>query len=447
VGELNAMIGRLFGAGGSLFVIGVLAGSAGVGGGGLNVPVLIFVLGVPISEAVVLSHIAVLGNIIAQNAVNLPRRHPTRDAPLIDFTAPLLLLPAQLSGNAIGLSLRTLFPPGGLIVLCTAVLLLISRKVAIKAREMGVHERASRIDTASLRECLLAIPPLAPQVSEDTRKPWQLQVPWRHLLALSAFLAVFLVDLLALGGTLKLPLVRRAEHCSPEYWTFTLATIPIGALAVAYGLTVSRRAGGAERVPRPSLEEVVPELVASSDHPDWADGNAPQDREQLGRGHGADADGVSVNVLPLAAGCVGIFSGLLGLGGGEVLAPLCLTLGMPTDVAAATSSFIILFSELSNVVHYAVEGVLTDLVDLGLMLAACACAGAVLGRLISILAVRAGRRSVSVLLLSVLLGLSALLLMVRAISTGMLGGGGGDGDESPWAFGPLCVPHAPAGER
>ena len=83
-----------------LFLGGVMAGAAGIGGGGLNVPLLILVMGFVMEEAVPLSHVAVFGNSIAQNLVNLRRRHqlaPYR--PMVDFDIPLLLLPAQLAGN------------------------------------------------------------------------------------------------------------------------------------------------------------------------------------------------------------------------------------------------------------------------------------------------------------------------------------------------------------
>ena len=59
-----------------LFVAGILAGMSGIGGGGLNVPLLMIVASFIVDEAVPLSHVAVFGNGIAQNIINLPRAHP-----------------------------------------------------------------------------------------------------------------------------------------------------------------------------------------------------------------------------------------------------------------------------------------------------------------------------------------------------------------------------------
>ena len=120
-----------------LFGAGVLAGASGIGGGGLNVPLLMLAQGFLIEEAVPLSHIMVMGNSLAQNAVNLRRRHPS-DArrPMVDFDVPLLMLPMQLGGNALGVMLSPVLPGSLLIVLSCAVLVI----AAVKTLHRAVHD-------------------------------------------------------------------------------------------------------------------------------------------------------------------------------------------------------------------------------------------------------------------------------------------------------------------
>ena len=55
--------------------------------------------------------------------------------------------------------------------------------------------------------------------------------------------------------------------------------------------------------------------------------------------------------VPLLAYGVGAVAGLLGLGGGELMAPLLLALGMLPQVASATSAFMIMFTSSADVVH------------------------------------------------------------------------------------------------
>ena len=180
----------------ALFLIGVLSGSAGVGGGGLNVPLLMFALKLPIEDAIVLSHGIILGSMVAQNAVNLTRRHPhDADRPLVDFVAPLLLLPAQLAGSAIGLALRTLFPSGLLVTLSVGLLCTVALKVGHKGREMLRHEPAVGDGMRACHDCMLA--------AAQPARPWSALrtcggLPWRHVLVLAAFLACFVIDLLLL---------------------------------------------------------------------------------------------------------------------------------------------------------------------------------------------------------------------------------------------------------
>ena len=108
-----------------LFLGGVMAGAAGIGGGGLNVPLLILVMGFVMEEAVPLSHVAVFGNSIAQNLVNLRRRHPLAPyRPMVDFDIPLLLLPAQLAGNSVGVLVGAIFPATVMVILACLLLLL-----------------------------------------------------------------------------------------------------------------------------------------------------------------------------------------------------------------------------------------------------------------------------------------------------------------------------------
>jgi uncharacterized membrane protein YfcA len=100
-----------------LFFCSTLAAAGGIGGGALNVPILLAVFGYPYKEAVVLSLCAVAGNTLSQVAVNIRKRHPLdKSRPLIYFDAALVLTPAQLGGNDIGVVLASILPTTVLMV-------------------------------------------------------------------------------------------------------------------------------------------------------------------------------------------------------------------------------------------------------------------------------------------------------------------------------------------
>lgn len=94
-----------------------MAAAGGIGGGALNVPILLSVVGCSYKEAVVLSLCAVAGNTLSQVIVNLKKSHPLdKTRPIIYFDAGLILIPAQLGGNNIGVILAAILPTTALIV-------------------------------------------------------------------------------------------------------------------------------------------------------------------------------------------------------------------------------------------------------------------------------------------------------------------------------------------
>lgn len=69
--------------------------------------------------------------------------------------------------------------------------------------------------------------------------------------------------------------------------------------------------------------------------------------------------GTNVVVLPIVGVGVGVVAGLLGLGGGELMAPTLLAVGMLPQVASATSACMVLFTSSSDVAHYLAQGTFT----------------------------------------------------------------------------------------
>ena len=53
---------------------------------------------------------------------------------------------------------------------------------------------------------------------------------------------------------------------------------------------------------------------------------------------------------------IGLIAGLLGIGGGFLFVPMMLTMGYPTKRAAATSSFVVIFSSFSGFAGHLAEG-------------------------------------------------------------------------------------------
>jgi len=115
---VDSQVATVFGAA----ICAALAMSAGIGGGGLFVPLLILVLHKDVSIATSMSQCLIAGAAIAGLIYNLQQRHPSRDRPLIDVSLVLFLAPLQMAGALCGSVLNRMLPPVSLIILMVLVL-------------------------------------------------------------------------------------------------------------------------------------------------------------------------------------------------------------------------------------------------------------------------------------------------------------------------------------
>jgi uncharacterized membrane protein YfcA len=107
-----------------LYIAGSIASAGGIGGGGVNVPLLLVIGRFSYHEAVIFSLCTVLGNHIAQSTINWSLSHPyVKQRPLIYWEIILFLLPAQLGGSNVGVLIAKAFPD--LLLLCCALCVLV----------------------------------------------------------------------------------------------------------------------------------------------------------------------------------------------------------------------------------------------------------------------------------------------------------------------------------
>ncbi len=82
-----------------LITLGLLiAASGGIGGGGILVPLFILVFGFRPRYAIPLSNFCILGSSITNMVLNLPKRHPNADRPLVDWDLILVMEPLTMAG-------------------------------------------------------------------------------------------------------------------------------------------------------------------------------------------------------------------------------------------------------------------------------------------------------------------------------------------------------------
>ncbi|KAH9327159.1 hypothetical protein KI387_007337, partial [Taxus chinensis] len=293
----------------------------GVGGGGIFVPMLNLIVGFDTKSAAALSKCMIMGASASSVWYNLMVRHPTKHVPIIDYDLALLFQPMLMLGITAGVTLSVIFPYWLLTVLIIFLFLGTSSRSFFKGIEMWKQETKHKEEEES--------PMLTPKgegvdyealVSDEdesgTLATIRFNIRWGGLSALVLVWILFTALQMFKNNTVV---------CGLEYWVLSLLQIPI-----ACGVCI--------------FEAMV--LYKKSKHK----------REC---GNTDDVCGASIEWGPIqlffCAFCGilgGIVGGLLGSGGGFILGPLLLELGVIPQVASATATFVMMFSSSLSVIEF-----------------------------------------------------------------------------------------------
>lgn len=134
----------------TLFTI-ILAAPAGVGGGGILVPMYLAVghfsphYGIPLSKA------TIFGGAVTNNYFNLQRRHPVANRPLIDYATCMMLEPVLLLGTILGVFFNAVSPGWAITVLLVVTLIFTTWRTGIKAYETYMKEEKNQAEDENKR--------------------------------------------------------------------------------------------------------------------------------------------------------------------------------------------------------------------------------------------------------------------------------------------------------
>ena len=372
------------------FVVAVLANAGGVGGGGVFVPLLMLVVGLGGKWVIPVSNAMILAGAIPAVAINLCKRHPCHNRPLLDVDIALLLVPATLGGTTPGVLLNVMFPEWLISALLVLLLSYTANKTLAKGRsewrkEMDAERRAemeahigaeslaeeggaststkravdagssaettvvvafgdgkiSRVSldgvpsssTASAPSSTASAPsttasaPSTAASAPSPREPLDLGVVGGLVLLWAAlFVAAYLRGGKSGAGSVSPVGIRT---CVGWYWALVFLPPVVGVLA-------SRAAGSHLRAKRARLLE------------SGAAGGGGCDLR-------VDTSAEVWRYVAWAFGA-GLGSGLLGIGGGMILGPLLLEIGVDPRVSAPVTHFMVLFTSSMTVIQFAVIG-------------------------------------------------------------------------------------------
>ncbi|KAH9665977.1 Sulfite exporter TauE/SafE family protein 3 [Citrus sinensis] len=269
---------------------GTACGSVGgVGGGGIFVPMLNLIVGFDAKSSAAVSKSGMItGGAVSAVVYNLRQRHPTLDIPVIDYDLALLFQPLLVLGISIGVAFNVIFADWMITVLLIVLFLGMFCLSGTIVFPVFILHEYFDRTLVSIIE----------------------NIYWKEFGLLVAVWAIILALQIAKNYT---------TTCSVLYWVLNLLQIPV--------------AGGVSAYEAVALYKGRRKIASKGDEgTKWR-------ASQL----------VFYCACGITAGMVG---GLLGLGGGFILGPLFLELGIPPQVSSATALFAITFSSSMSVVEY-----------------------------------------------------------------------------------------------
>jgi len=367
------------------FLVTIMAAPVGIGGGGILVPLFIYFGNFGAHAAIPLSKATIFGGAIANSILNLMRRHPFANRPLVDWIALKLVLPNLLAGTIFGVLLLAMAPAWIVLLMVSVVMAFNSWKTSNRAitdfnsymkqlREREGEKLLAPRDRKKARQHWSFVIHDNPEINAIIEKESHFDFKAMGMVLLAWILVVICEALKATSTT-----------CG-GVWFYFLAIAPVPVLII-----MTWRTG---------LDVVAmhDRKVALGLH--FKTGETRWTRDTV----------MSIGALSLVAGAA---AGALGIAAALLIGPLLLQAGMHPSVSMACTGFMILVVSSATTMQFLFMG------QLKLDYALCFCSAALMGGGLgnTIMAVLVKKLKTSWFLVAIL----AAFLVLSAVSLGFIG--------------------------
>ncbi|XP_021908825.1 sulfite exporter TauE/SafE family protein 4 [Carica papaya] len=298
----------------------------GVGGGGIFVPMLTLIVGFDTKSAAALSKCMIMGASASSVWYNLRVPHPTKEVPIIDYDLALLFQPMLMLGITIGVALSVVFPYWLITVLIIILFIGTSSRSFFKGIEMWKEETILKKEMAKRQEAIVnsrgellidaEYEPLVPKEEKSELQIVCFNLRWKRLLVLVGVWFCYLLIQIVKNNT---------PECSTWYWVLFSLQLP-AAIGVFAFEAVKLNKEHKKRISTGNTESICEASI------EWTP--------------------MHLAFCALCGIIGGTVGGLLGSGGGFVLGPLLLEIGVIPQVASATATFVMMFSSSLSVVEF-----------------------------------------------------------------------------------------------
>lgn len=296
-----------------IVITAMLSAAAGMGGGGVYVPLLLLLLGFSTKEAVPLSQAMIVGGAVVNVLMFCGERHPKYpNRPRIDYDVIMMMNPGLAAGVTIGVICHLISPQWLIVSTLIITLAITLQKSAIKGVQAW-HKESAALAAASSSSGGSGSSGGGGATSE------KIQIKLADFPAFKQFARSNTTPMLLIMGcwaTFCLMNIVKAPQCSTLYWLQLLGMLMLCVVFTKAGInTITAR----------NMEDDAAEGVLA-----WTP--------------------TTFWMYPLFAVAAGFLGGFLGIGGGIIMGPLLLELGMTAEANQATTAmFVFLSSSLATI--------------------------------------------------------------------------------------------------
>mmetsp|Transcript_7599 Transcript_7599/g.16336 ORF Transcript_7599/g.16336 Transcript_7599/m.16336 type:complete len:568 (+) Transcript_7599:131-1834(+) len=350
-----------------IFFAALLSAAAGVGGGGMYVPLFLVFLGLQAQDAVPIAQALICMTAIVNYCCFSCQYHPIFEGmSKIDYNCLVMLTPMMTVGVTLGVLAHQLSPHWLIVALLVITLSIMFSRTFEKGIKVWQAESAKIAAGISL---LLAAPTM-----DEAFYVTYVKLAYANRYQIGTVMFIWILAFASNFFTFA------SGPCTPEYaiQLFVVFLVFVGmTIATGYVLRGNSEPEAA-RGEKPVKKYVV----------DWA--------------------GPYIMMYPVISCIAGFLGGLVGIGGGIVFGPVLLELGLHSEAVQATSAVFVLLSSSIATVQFALLGHI--MYQYVLWYGMVAVAGTILGQICTEYFLRlTGRSSIIILSIAVSLGVSMLL--------------------------------------
>ena len=345
----------------------LLSNSAGIGGGPITVSILLYLFQLNSTDALALTQISIFGGSVIATLIKLGFNHPTKvNWPLIDFKLCALVCPLLMLGASHGALFTKVFP-SYMILICLAVLVWVVTALAlVKGVKMYREETERRKGYKRLTV----------EGVFDRSEPDSFG---------SAYLALIVAVLCLFCYSFVKKYLVTGEMFSDCFWEYFLISGVYHLVTVAFTIWYARTL----------LIDVQGPFKNSTSI------------------YSTKSNIIKITIFSYL---VGLISGTLGVGGGLLLNPLFVILGLNVEVSTACCNLIVLSSSISSSLQFVLMGVI-GVFD-GILMFLLSLIGSSIGVFYFKKAVEQHNRvSIIVFLLTLVLAVVGILVPVEIVRT------------------------------